>query len=582
MLWVSQGVTDMTQGTRIVKNTHKKKGARKTKSRAVAAVAFGSLLALAGSTFVVPPAAATTVTGHSVSASAHQQASAQELHEQFMALPEVQQTLAAVDEEQLKVSSQAVPGLAAMFANSFMSGLLKSAGSETFNQVLRALGYDPGNAAEVAQALAEIQQSLDHLEGQNQQIIEAIEQLQNETLRGQFLVADGRVEEAAGQIAGQLELLRIWVADGTRPDQTTLTAAINSLNAQINALESAAGAPQSGAVPLLMRAYERNVSDSERHWQLVSDYRDQVRVSLAQAVGAIELIIEHWDAPSGEYDGNHSQARNATFRTVDKMYRFGVQPFGPNGQAFVQLKGDAALTEDFSKNKDQDSIPDEDRWLWESRVVQQSADECPDYPAGYSCVALEPWLEEMAEKYRPGNHDGVTLEEFLKSRNIATTYVYTDAFEYIQTTENQRVECEQVAGTEICRDVRDVVFVSQATLGQIVGNDYEVKKVSFGHPVQAGDQTRSRSPYAPKTWKWNNDYRQQAEPEILMHNAYWAHAARGVEMGPYYGNPWQDFTDRHEANSWVTISKDGHNGLGGWLTDSRAESIKEAAYGTTE
>ncbi|MDA9913249.1 hypothetical protein N9D66_02210, partial [Candidatus Nanopelagicales bacterium] len=473
-------------------------------------------------------------------------------------------------------------GLAKMFANSFMSGLLKSAGSETFNQVLRALGYDPGDTAEVAQALAEIQQSLSHLEDQNQQIIEAIDQLQNETLRGQFLVADGRVEAAAGQIAGQLELLQIWVADGVTPDQTTLTAAVNSLNAQINALERAAGAPQSGAVPLLMRAYERNVSDSERHWQLVSDYRDQVRVSLAQAVGAIELIIEHWYSPSGEYHGNHSQARNATFRTVDNMYGFGVQPFGPNGQAFVQLKGDAALTADFTKNKDQDNIPDADRWLWESRVVQQSAEECPAHPAGYQCVALEPWLEEMAEKYRPGNHDGMTLEEFLQSHNIATTFVYTDAFDYVQTTENRRVECEQVAGTRVCRDVRDVVFHSQATLGQIVGNSYEKKKVSFGHPVQAGDQTRSRSPYAPKTWKWNNDYRYRAEPEIHMHNAYWAHAARGIEMGPYYGDPWQDFTDRHEAKSWVTISTDGHNELGGWLTDSRPESIEKAAYGTAE
>ncbi|MCP4468662.1 MAG: hypothetical protein GY813_18185, partial [Halieaceae bacterium] len=118
-----------------------------------------------------------------------QQATAQELHVQFMALPEVQETLAAQNDGQFTASSQAWQGLATKFAGKFMSGLVQGAGREAFDQALRALGYDPGDAAEVSQALNQIQRSLDSLEKQNQQIIGALEKVHAEVRHGKFLEA---------------------------------------------------------------------------------------------------------------------------------------------------------------------------------------------------------------------------------------------------------------------------------------------------------------------------------------------------------------------------------------------------------
>ncbi len=536
-----------------MKNTTKMKGASKTKSTAVAAVIFGSLFALGGTTFVTP-AAANAGPEYSVSAEAEkqlQQATAQELHVQFMALPEVQETLAAQNDGQFIASSQAWQGLATKFAGKFMSGLMQGAGREAFDQALRALGYDPGNAAEVSQALNQIQRSLDSLEKQNQQIIEALEKVHAEVRHGKFLEAHRNVVTAAERISDELAVLQYWVANDVTPDQSTVTMAITTLAAQITDLRGAASDSKSGAVPLLFQAYDRNVSDTEQLWEAVTDYRDQVRVSLAQGMGGIELILDNWDAPNNEYEGRYKVARESTLKTVKTMYGYGVQAVGPGGQTYVQQKGGTALTETVN------GIPSQDQWLWENSDVTTSS--------------MESILKGLAEDYRPGNHDGKTLEEFLESHNIATSYVYTDTWEYHLTRKKRGLTA------------RDTHVQPRVTLGQIVGNEYREGKKTFGNRIFAGEERWN--PVAG--WGFGNtangnrnkEIRNKAVSQVKYEVREWKNAS----LGKGNAERQSEFLQRSDdAQGRVTISKDGHIGLGGWLTDSRPESIEEATYGTTE
>ncbi len=536
-----------------MKNTKKTRGAGKTKSTAVAAVVFGSLFALGGTTLVTP-ATANTAPQYSVSAEAEkqlQQATAKELHQQFMALPEVQDALAAQGDEQLSAQSQAWQGLATKFAGKFMSGLVQGAGREAFDQALRALGFDPGNAAEVSQALAQIQQSLNSLEKQNQQIIEAIEKLHSEVLRADFRRANGKVVAAANRISDELEVLQLWVANDVTPEQSTVTTAITSLGAQITDLRGAASDSKSGAVPLLLQAYDRNVSDTEQLWKAVTDYRDQVRVSLAQGMGGIELILDNWNAPNGEYDARYVVARESTVKTVDTMYGYGVQAVGPGGQTYVQQKGGPALTETVN------GIPSQDQWLWENSDVTTSS--------------MESILKGLTEDYRPGNHDGMTLEEFLESHNIATSYVYTDTWEHHLTRKKKGLTA------------RETHVQPRVTLGQIVGNEYREGKKTFGNRIFAGEERWN----PVGGWGFGNtangnrnkEIRNKAVSEVEYEVREWKNAS----LGKGNAERQSEFLQRSDdAQGRVTISKDGHIGLGGWLTDSRPESIEEATYGTTE
>ncbi len=535
-----------------MKNTKKMKGAGKTKSTAVAAVIFGSLFALGGTTFATP-AAANAGPEYSVSAETEkqlQQATAKELHEQFMALPEVQEALAAQNDDQIKAYNQAAAGSASIFASSFMSGLVQGAGREAFDQALRALGYDPGNADQVSQALTEIQQSLNDLERQNMQIIEAIEKVNAEVRHAKFANANDRVVAASNRISDELDVLQRWVANDVTPDQSTVTMAVTTLAAQITDLRGAASDPKSGAVPLLLQAYDRNVSDTEQLWEAVTEYRDQVRVSLAQGMGGMELILENWDVPNGEYVARYDTARESTLTTVDTMYGYGVQAIGPDGQTFVQQKSGTALTETRT------GIPSQDQWLWETSDVTTSS--------------MESILKGLAEDYRPGNHNGMTLEDFLESHNIATSYVYIDTWGYRTNHDYNSTKSR-----------RDVYYTPEVALAQIVNNKYETRKVHFGSRVNAGNQScRQAWPWSSCQWTWMNDYRSSAERKMATETNKWRSASLGSGE---YADRWKNESNRHnDAQSRVTISKNGHNGIGGWLTDSRPESIEEAGYGPTE
>ena len=538
-----------------MKSAKKMKGAGKTKSTAVAAVIFGSLFAMSG-TALTTPAAATTGPTYSVSAKSEeqlQQASAQELHEQFMALPEVQEALAAQKDDQIKISSQAFPvGMASAFGKIVLQGVLQGAGRMAFDEALRELGFDPSNAVEVSRALTDIQHSLDDLERQNTQILEAIEKVHAEVRHAKFANANDRVVAASNRISAELAVIQHWVANDVTPDQRTATRAIETLGAQITDLHGAASHFESGAVPLLLQAYDRNVSDTEQLWEATANYRDQVRVSLAQGIGGMELILENWDAPNGEYAARYDVARDSTLNTVETMYGFGVQPAGPDGQTFVQQKGGTALTETHS------DIPHQDQWLWGTSDVTTSN--------------MKSLLKGLADDYRPDNHDGMTLEEFLKSHNIATSYVYTDTWDYHLTTKKKDPTS------------RDTFVQPRVTLAQIVGNDYHEGPRTFGNRIFAGEerwQLISNKWDFPNTARGsrNKEIRQKAVSEVNGEVRMWKDASLGKRTGERRA----EFLQRSDgAEGRVTTSKNDHNGLSGWLTDSRPESIDAAAYDTNE
>ncbi len=551
-----------------MKNAKKMKGAGKTKSTAVAAVIFGSLFALGGTTFVTP-AAANMGSGHSVSAEAGkqlQQATAQELHEQFMALPEVQEALAAQNDDQLKASSQAFPiGLASLFGKAFLRGIFTGAGNAAFSEALRVNGYDPNNVADVARALADIQADLDELMKQNDEILNEIEDLIGEMQMREFRDRNAPVVAATTAIKRQVQTLSQWAEDGTPVEQSTITGAVEALSAQIIALEGAAGDIQSGAIYALMHADNHNVSDTEDFWQAVDAYRDQVRVVLAQGMSGLELIVEHWDHPTGEYHAQVKTARMSVEETAQKMYDFGVSVPGPDDQRFVQYKNGMALTkglEDVSAN-----ISEKDSWVWTSKVVNQTHGDNWN-------VSLEEWLQNVANSYSPENHGGQTLEDFFKDRDIPTSFVYSDTWGFKETT------VRQPKSTRV-----DVFYTPEVSLGQIVGNTYEQKKITVGERVSAGYQRVGIEFCGDYVPCWNadgtGDHRAEAEGEIRSENEKWRLAALGAGA---YVDQWQDYSERHDdAQGRVTVSKDDDNiGEGGLLTDSREDSIEDALYGTNE
>jgi hypothetical protein len=74
-----------------------------------------------------------------------------------------------------------------------------------------------------------------------------------------------------------------------------------------------------------------------------------------------------------------------------------------------------------------------------------------------------------------------------------------------------------------------------------------------------------------------DDYRTSADKTIASENVQWAKASKG-EDGTRT-QQWKDESHRHNnASAWVVVSKSS-NGLSGFLVDSRAESIRTAAYG---
>lgn len=552
--------------------THPTPTGRRTRRIAAASVAATVLLTLAGTDLIRPSAASAKSPGAAASSAplsaggsalqgAETMRDAQSLHDEWLALPEVQQALSEIragtgadeggDVGADSARAAAPVSLAQKFGSSFLKGLLRGAGHETFSVVLAELGFDSGDQREVVAALAQIQGSLSEIREQNRQIIEAIEQVHNEVLRANFKRANADVVRYSDNIQDTLRVIQHWINEDVTPEQSTVTLTVLDLRAHASDMRGAASDQDSGAVPLLLQAYDRNVSNTEQLWEAVGEYRDQVRASMAQAVAGIELAIEHWNHPSDEYTASHTVASESALATVDAMYATGVAPSGPGGSPFVQLQNSAALTE-FA----QGGVPAGDQWLWENAHV--------------TAKDTEPWLQQLASNYRPANHGGMTLEVFLTSQGVPTSYVFTDAWGYRTTYEWDNV----------LKSRRNVYYTPEAKLGRIVGNQYHVSRVTFGDRVLAGSQgERCSLPWINCRWEWLNDYRGSALPEVQSQIAKWESASKGYPYGPV-AKRWQNESHRHNnAQGQITVSRDGNLTTGGWLADSRPESIHDEAYG---
>jgi hypothetical protein len=561
----SQTPTSLPNGDPAAKTTKSPGGAAiptrrgRARKRAVAAVVFGSLVALGGATMYAPSASANTGAQVQVvaedSGSKYVGMSAAQLQKAFLAAPEVQAAIAELksgDRQPSQGSTAVSAGLASKFGLSVLQIMVDEVGGRVFDETMRALGFEPDEHTEVMRALVEVQESLDLIQAQNQQILEAIEAVHNEVLKANFKKANARVVTASDNISDIMGVIRIWMEDGIAPDQATVTLTVTALREHTTNLRGAAGDPDSGAVPLLLQAYDRNVSDTEQLWEAVAEYRDQVRASLAQGVVGLELLIENWDHPSGEYDASYQTARTTAVNTVDAMYAFGVQTSGPAGQSFLQLENNVAI----SALVEAGDIPDADRWLWKSGVTTEAI--------------MEPLLSSMVNSYRPANHEGQTLEESLKTRNLPTTYVYPDTW-------GTRVTYETWAlGTR-----RNVFYTPEVKLAEIRGNTYTTWRVAFGGRVHAGSQDeRCTLPWVNCRWEWLNDYRDSANRTMAIELDQWSKASQGQASSRLA--QWINESNRHHnSQAGVTFSALS-NGISGFLTDTRPEAIREAAYGITQ
>lgn len=542
----------------MVKVREASRSAEKGRARSWVAttVAAGALLALVGTDLIRPAAANASPNVPAASAQIVQD----QAHAAFLADPLVQRTLAEIRELDAaangRTAAVAGPALASRFGTMFLRSLMGSATNQTLSYVLRELGYNPGDQSELIQGLTEIQDGLNDIMAQNRQIIVAIEELHNEVLRANFKRANAEVVRDSNNIQDILRVLRHWIDHDITPDQATVSLAVWDLRAQSSDLRGAASDPDSGAVPLLLQAYDRNVSDTEQLWEAVTEYRDQVRVSLAQAVAGIELAIEHWDHPTGEYGASHAVARESALATVDAMFATGVSATGPGGQEFVQLKNNRAI----SALPGSGSIHGSDTWLWQRHDVTQAH--------------TEPLLQEMVSKYRPARHGNQTLESFLSERGIPTSYVYTDTW-------RQRTTYHKTSDTR-----RDVRYRAEVTLAQITGNEYRTQSVTFGEGLYAGFQRWNLF----EGWRYptgtsneiiqNYEDRRLADNRIFGEVSSWQVASRG-DWSTRLAEWRQDSAHHNNPQGRISLSKEGFLTGGGWLADTRTNSIRQAAYGLT-
>lgn len=236
--------------------------------------------------------------------------------------------------------------------------------------------------------------------------------------------------------------------------------------------------PVTGVVPLMMKAAEAsnvaNVAALDDYYADIDEARDSYRTSFAQAVGALDLLLEF------DRDGTIALTRARVAEDAvaanRAMYAFGIAP-----QADPRI-----ADQPFVHGRDTDRL-----------LAPWTAESTPGWTRhqGLHASWLAPILKGMADNWDPSVNGGLTLEAYMKSQGLPTKVVLEDT--------HTKLERRGPGSLTWWID-----YTMRVDFGEIRGNDYHQSLVDIYR-----DERVYREDYNIWTDKWTPRASERADAD---------------------------------------------------------------------
>lgn len=333
--------------------------------------------------------------------------------------------------EEAASNPDVVPRQASTFGRSLFHGVAFAGGQVVLSEVLSAMGYDPD--AERLKALKEINDSIAALNGDVRRISQQVEQLLEGQDRSNFYNSYTQAGIAAANLDTAMRSVTAWAEKDLEPSESALANMQTVITTSIGQLEFLVANPTTGSIPLMMKAADpAPVSDLTSYWQKIDTVRDDYRAVLAQGLATLDTM-RAWDS-TGTIAADLETFTPRATQTVAAMYDYGVAIDAPR----VHVKGNPEMLTALGTK----AVTGESN----ARAIQFTSE-------------IEPMLTSLADSFRPADHGGQTLEQYLQAHGLPTRYNYADT--YGAFPRNNR-------------------WASVNQVGRISGNTYEVVERQFG------------------------------------------------------------------------------------------------------
>ncbi|MEM9516622.1 MAG: hypothetical protein AAGA42_17370 [Actinomycetota bacterium] len=421
-------------------------------------------------------------------------------------------------------------------------------------EALGALGYEVGgdDMSVITSALNDIKQSLARLEADVTEIKRKLEELLEGQDKTNFYTSYSAAGLAASRLGTAMSSVAGWIDAELEPSEENVSDIHSVVSMSLGELYFQTTNPVTGTIPLMMKATgSMGVIDLEEFYAEIDEARAQYRTQYAQGLAVLDMLLR-WDTDGTiavDLDIHTDMAVEATHN----LYRYGLLPpqpiagtYGdtPLDQPMIQTRGSSVM---LSAPYDGDFRP---RYTtWQHTSAAEVADSSPS--SYYRIKPIEPMLRYMAEHYKPADHGGITLEQYLQERGMPTKWIYFDSFYTHDFYRNQ-------SGLR-----RNYDTVVRARFGEIRGNDY----IGTWEDI-------ARLDYAwYQVWTlgngWENRNRSKRDKFVYSETSSARHGAR------YQTSSW---LSRFPGTAMTVISAPATNNVGGIAADFDAQRVIEAAF----
>lgn len=293
---------------------------------------------------------------------------------------------------------------AMMAAKTILNGAKMQATGLAFQEMIGAFGY----GGEEMAALASIQASLDQLHEQMTVVLDTLQQVLDQSTWDSFVDANNEVATRAGEISAWLLDYRTWEDTGFVPDEQYVRNTSLLIYQTLGQLSGALNDPTSGSVALLLKAagVEQNVSNLQKHWDMLEYYRDFYSGVYAEALIVLSQI-EPYD-PSGSVAQRLYASEILALETLHEMNdAMGVPIFQTeSGSQYIHVIDKDWVWTDGSR-------PNFPRESW-SRINNRGQ--------------FETYINQIREQFRASSHGVANLEEFFDKMNLRKSFDPLDTF----------------------------------------------------------------------------------------------------------------------------------------------------------
>jgi len=319
--------------------------------------------------------------------------------------------------ELMNTSTGFLADLASVAGKAVLSGVLRGSSDVAIQALLKHLGLA---GDDFGAQLDDMQNSLDSLNGKIASLTTAIQNLNDEVTWQGFLTQHLDANSAVNKIYSNYEDVVGWIASGQMPDtggwndaRTAVRQAVTDLAGSRTNQGGGIVDVRDGAIYQLMDAIPQNVTSTQSYWPIIDEYRDYYRTAIAFGYLTLDMIAREYDS-TGTTEVMANNALEAGQMSVLNMYSYGISPELPMSGTdvfdFIHLRGKTVG--------------------WTNAEAADLDDLTNRKTAG---VGLRDEFFDIQEQYRMEHHDNQTLENFLKSSNIETRYVYDGSGGYQQT-----------------------------------------------------------------------------------------------------------------------------------------------------